>query len=156
MDMSLKEKSTWVSLISTIGVFGYYFYGILGLVGLPVEVALDNALSLAIKIITIIVMLEIIFQSLLAVSHHREANLGNDERDKIFNDKSHRISYVVLVIGVFVTLGRIVIVEYNPSFTAELNSIQIPMLTAHILLLSFILAEVARFISLIFYYRRGR
>jgi hypothetical protein len=155
MDMSLKEKSTWLSLLSTLGVFGYYFYNIVGLAGLPENDSLDIALALSIKTITAVVMIEILFQSLLAISNHREATLGNDERDKLFNYRSTSIAYSVLVCGVFLTLGRIVILEYNPSFDEGQSSWQIPLLTAHILLLSFIVAEVSRFAALIFFYRRA-
>jgi hypothetical protein len=155
MDMSLKEKSTWLSLLSTVSVFGYYFYSIIGLAGLPENESLDIALALSIKTITAVVMIEILFQSLLAISNHRGATLGNDERDKLFNYRSTSIAYSVLVCGVFLTLGRIVILEYNPSFDGGQSSWQIPLLTAHILLLSFILAEVSRFAALIFFYRRA-
>jgi hypothetical protein len=155
MDMSLKEKSTWVSLLSTLGVFGYYFYNIVLLAGLPENTALSMALALSIKTITAVIMIEILFQSLLAVSNHREAALGNDERDKLFNYKSNSLAYTILVCGVLLTLGRIVVVEYNPSLGDSQSSLQIPLLTAHILLLSFILAEVSRFAALIFYYRRA-
>jgi hypothetical protein len=155
MDMSLREKSTWLSLVSTLGLFGYYFYNIMALSGLPENDALNIALDLSIDIITAAVMIEILFQSLLAVSNHREAALGNDERDKLFNYRSASIAYYVLICGVFLTLGRIVILEYNPTLNASESSWQIPLLTAHILLLSFILAEVSRFAALIFFYRRA-
>jgi uncharacterized membrane protein len=155
MDMSLQEKSTWVSLLSTVGVFGYYFYNIILLAGLPEAEALSIALAISVKTISLVVIIEILFQSLLAASNHREAALGNDERDKLFKDKSSSIAYTVLVTGVFLTLGRIVMLEYNPSLTESDSSLQIPLLTGHILLLSFILAEVSRFAALIYFYRRG-
>lgn len=156
MDISLKEKSTWLSLLSTLGVFAYYFYNIVGLTDLSHTAALDFALALSIKTITAIVMIEILFQSLLAAANHRDASLGNDERDKQFNDKSKSIAYSVLVCGVFLTLGRIVVLEYNPSIAQSEVLSHIPLLTAHILLLSFILAEVSRFAALIFFYRRAQ
>lgn len=154
MNMSLKEKSTWISLLVTLGIFAYYFYNIVALAGLPKPVALDAALSLSTKVIMVIIIIEIILQSLLTASNHREANLGNDERDQIFSYKSNRIGYSILVVGVFITLGRLVMLEYNPGFSDAHSSLQIPMLTAHILLFSFILSEVARFAALLFYYRR--
>ncbi|MFT6898677.1 MAG: putative membrane protein [Paraglaciecola sp.] len=35
MDMSFKEKSTWISLFSTVLIFGYYFINLIGLTELP-------------------------------------------------------------------------------------------------------------------------
>ena len=44
MDMSFKEKSHWISLVSTICIFGYYFYSIVMLTGIPIEEAKEMAL----------------------------------------------------------------------------------------------------------------
>lgn len=155
MEMSFKEKSTWISLLCTICIFAYYFYNLGALVGIPEVQAKAAATSLATRAIIYIVIAETLFQALLSASNHRDAELGNDERDQIFSYKSNRVAYSILVTGVFITLGRLVLVEYNPNFADHNSSLQIPMLTAHILLFSFILSEVARFATQLFYYRRG-
>jgi hypothetical protein len=54
-----------------------------------------------------------------------------------------------------ITLGHILIIEISPSFSSQNSSIEIPLLTAHILMFSFILSEVVRFSSQLYYYRKG-
>lgn len=97
--------------------------------------------------------MEIVFQEMLAVSNHKAAEFGADERDKLFEFIGNNFGYTVLVIGVFITLGRIVLLERNAAFIDKSNGLTIPLLTAHILLFSFILSDVVRSSSQLYYYR---
>lgn len=153
MDMSFREKSIWISLVSTILIFGDYFLNLLSLSGLPVDVAKSAALGLFLRSIFLIIVVEIVFQGMLALSNRKAAELGADERDKLFEYKGNNIGYTILVIGVFITLGRIVFLELNPEFIQDSGLLNIPFLTAHILLFSFILSEVVRFSGQLYYYR---
>lgn len=153
MDMSFREKSIWISLVSTILIFGDYFLNLLSLSGLPVDVAKSAALGLFLRSIFLIIVVEIVFQGMLALSNRKAAELGADERDKLFEYKGNNIGYTILVIGVFITLGRIVFIELNPEFIQDSGLLNIPFLTAHILLFSFILSEVVRFSGQLYYYR---
>lgn len=153
MDMSFREKSIWISLVSTILIFGDYFLNLLSLSGLPVDVAKSAALGLFLRSIFLIIVVEIVFQGMLALSNRKAAELGADERDKLFEYKGNNIGYTILVIGVFITLGRIVFIELNPEFIQDSGLLNIPFLTAHILLFSFILSEVVRFFGQLYYYR---
>ena len=155
MDMSFREKSIWISLVSTILIFGDYFLNLLSLSGFPVDVAKSAALGLFLRSIFFIIVVEIVFQGMLALSNRKAAELGADERDKLFEYKGNNIGYTVLVIGVFITLGRIVFLELNPEFIQDSGLLNIPFLTAHILLFSFILSEVLRFSGQLYYYRSG-
>ncbi|TRY33493.1 hypothetical protein FM019_04125 [Aliiglaciecola sp. M165] len=92
---------------------------------------------------------------MLAATNHKAAEMGADERDKLFEYRGNNFGYSILVIGVLFTLGRIITLEYNPQWNEHSSSLQIPLLTAHILMFSFILSEVARFAGQIYYYRRG-
>jgi hypothetical protein len=65
------------------------------------------------------------------------------------------LGYTVLVIGVMLTLGRIIMVEFSPNFDGRNSSLEIPLLTAHILMFSFILSEAVRFSGHLYYYRKG-
>jgi uncharacterized membrane protein len=155
MEMSFKEKSIWISLISTISVFAYYFYNVAMLVGVEEQLARQISLSLGSQSVFLVVVIEVVFQGLLAASNHRDAKLGNDERDKAIENKASHVAYMVLIVGVCLTLGRLVVLESYPSINEQHSSLQIPLLTAHILLFSLILAEVTRFALQLFYYRRG-
>jgi hypothetical protein len=154
MNMSFREKSIWISLIATLLIFGDYFLNVISLGGLPADAAKTAALGLSLRALFLIIIVEIIFQGMLAVSNRKAAELGADERDKLFEYKGNNFGYTVLVIGVFITLGRIVFLEINPEFIEQTNGLTIPLLTAHILLFSFILSEVVRFSAQLYYYRR--
>jgi hypothetical protein len=85
----------------------------------------------------------------------KAAELGADERDKLFANKGNNFGYTVLAIGVFISLGGSVFLEINPEFIAHSKVLKFPLLTAHILLFSFIFSEVVRFSSQLYYYRRS-
>jgi hypothetical protein len=153
MSMSFREKSIWISLISTLLIFGDYFFNIIALGNLPEQVAKTAALELSIRAFVLIIIVEIIFQTMLAVSNRKAAKLGADERDKLFEYKGNNFGYSVLVVGVLITLGRMVSLEISPEFIEQFKVLDIPFLTAHILLFSFILSEVVRFSAQLYYYR---
>jgi hypothetical protein len=153
MNMSFREKSIWISLISTLLIFGDYFLNIIALGNLPEQVAKTAALELSIRAFVLIIIVEIIFQTMLAVSNRKAAKLGADERDKLFEYKGNNFGYSVLVVGVLMTLGRMVSMEISPEFIEQFKVLDIPFLTAHILLFSFILSEVVRFSAQLYYYR---
>jgi hypothetical protein len=154
MNMSLREKSIWISLISTMLIFGDYFLNVIALGGLPGAVAKTTALELSVRAFVLIIIVEIIFQTILALSNRKVAKLGADERDKLFEYKGNNFGYTVLVIGVLLTLGEMVSLEINPEFIEQFKALNIPILTAHILLYSFILSEVVRFSAPLYYFRR--
>jgi hypothetical protein len=151
--MSFREKSIWISLISTLLIFGDYFLNVIALANLSEAVAKTTALELSIRAFVLIIIVEIIFQTVLALNNHKAANLGADERDKLFEYKGNNFGYTVLVIGVLMTLGRMVSLEISPEFIEQFKVLDIPFLTAHILLFSFILSEVVRFSAQLYYYR---
>jgi hypothetical protein len=153
MNMSFREKSIWISLISTLLIFGDYFLNVIALGNLSQEVAKTTALELSVRAFVLIIIVEIIFQTMLAVSNRKAAKLGSDERDKLFEYKGNNVGYTVLVIGVLMSLGRMVSLEISPEFIEQFKVLNVPFLTAHILLFSFILSEVVRFSAQLYYYR---
>jgi len=153
MNMSFREKSIWISLVSTLLIFGDYFLNIISLSSLPADAAKAATLGLSLRALFLIIIVEIVCQAMLAASNRKAAELGADERDKLFEYKGNNFGYTVLVIGVFITLGRIVFLEINPEIIEQSTLLNIPLLTAHILLFSFIFSEVVRFSAQLYYYR---
>lgn len=154
MEMSFKEKSAWISLVSTVLIFGYYFIQLVDLKNLPENDVRQAVAYLAIKTIILISIVEAVFHSMLAATNRKAAEMGADERDKLIALKANNYGYSVLVIGVVFGLGHMVIVEFNPQFNSE-SSLQIPMLKSHILLFSLIISEIVRFAGQVVLYRRG-
>jgi hypothetical protein len=90
MDMSFKEKSTWISLLSTLIIFGYYFISLMGLTELPDAQAKTAAGQLLMRAVVLSIVVEIIFQGMLAAINHQTASSGGDERDKYLFNFSYR------------------------------------------------------------------
>ena len=90
MNMSFREKSIWISLISTLLIFGDYFLSVIALANLSEAVAKTTALELSIRAFVLIIIVEIIFQSMLAVSNRKAAKLGADERDRLYEEKVYK------------------------------------------------------------------
>ena len=155
MNWSFREKSIWISLISTLLIFGDYFLNLIYLSGLSEVAAQSAVLGLSLRAVFLIIIVEIVFQGLLVLSNRKEAEFGVDERDKLYEYRGNSFGYTVLIIGVFTTLGGTVLLEINPDFLNHSSVLNIPFLTAHILLFSFILSEVVRFSGQLFYYRSG-
>ncbi|MFT7129411.1 MAG: hypothetical protein ACI89U_001527 [Gammaproteobacteria bacterium] len=156
MNMSFKEKGTWVSLLATLAIFGNYAISVFSMdssVLNPeemIKVAMDNLSSA----IFFIVIVEIIFQSLIAAGSRNKIEIEGDERDSLITLTSNSSGYWVLSIGVIITIGQLILphvfgIEFSP---AELTSI--PMFAMHLLLFSFILAEIVRFSHQIYLYRK--
>lgn len=149
MPWSYQEKSAWISLCSTVLIFGYYFWRLFS-----EGATMDNkdAAMLAIQVVTMSVLVEAFFHGMLAATNRKAAEMGADERDALFGLKATRLGYSVLVVGCFIVIGRLVTLEVNPEFA--FSGLQAPLLSAHLLLLSFVLSEVVRFAAQIVYYRR--
>jgi hypothetical protein len=137
-------------------IFSNYFSNIIALSDVPIEVAKIAAAGLLFKAVVFITIVEIVFQGMLAISNHKAAQLSADEREKSFESKGNMFGYTVLVIGVMLTLGHILMEEYNIGYAAQNSTSEIPLLTAHILMFSFILSEVVRFSGQLYYFRRGQ
>lgn len=141
MNMSFQEKSIWISLVSTILIFGYYFTQAISVFKNP-DVHKTNLIGLFVGVIFLVVIIQIISQSILALVNRKEAEKGEDERDHLIKLKATRMSYFILVFGVWVTGISMLIL---PS----------PLVMANIIMFFFILSEIAGFTSQLLHYRRG-
>jgi hypothetical protein len=136
--MSFKEKSIWISLIATALIFGYYAIRVFQ-IETNQNVGHAEMVLFTLTIIISIIVVEIVSHILLAIAHRPETA---DERDEAIELKATRIAYFLLVIGVFAAVGQF---WFSPT----------PPFICHILLFSFILAEIASDITRLVYYRRG-
>ena len=153
--MSFKEKSIWVSLVTTVFIFSYYFISLQSLADLPVNETKQIAGELLLKAIIMMIIVEIIFHIIIAIFNPDDAQQKADERDKLYQLKANSIGYAFLILGVMISLGRILLNEFfAPTDTSEVIQV-LPLLTANILLFSFIISELARFTSQLFFYRKG-
>ncbi len=151
MDFSFKEKSIIASLGATLLIFGWYFYHVFANLTLTVNQQLN--VSDLIGAVILIVILEIVIQSFIAMRNRKETE---DERDKLIEIASHRNGYWTLCIGVWFLLFHLIIEGSGTRFKFYHNLIfTSPTYLAHLLLLFFVLAEVIGFVTQLYYYRKG-
>ena len=153
--MSFEEKSIWVSLISTVCIFGYYFINVLSLGSMPLEQANIAAVQLLFQAVVTTVVVEIILHTVIAICNPNDAQQPSDERDKLYKMRANSVGYSVLILGVILTLGHILLSSFFPEFKGQNAVATFPLLSANILFFSFIISEVVRYSSQVFFYRKG-
>lgn len=157
--MSYKERSTWISLAILIYIWLEYFLELFSLhAASQLTVETVNSLLLAVVMKTIV--LEILLQITLAIIDNKDANYSADERDILINLRGSRYAYGILSVGalltvlytVFPTLSTLAIF---PS--KELLSIDLPneYKVMHFIIIFALVAEIAKFSTQLFFYRRG-
>ena len=145
MDMSHKEKSLLASLGATLLLFGWYLYGAFS--NLPLNPELPGFIEFIILVVGFTI-LEVIIQSFLAI---RNKSQLEDERDKLIEKTSCRYSYGFLAVCIWVSMVQILL---DARFDNHLM-LMTPYGMFHFLLLFFVLAEVIRFGTQLYHYRKG-
>jgi len=139
--MTYHEKSIWVSLVSTVIIFGTYFFQAFTIMNDPDRS--DQTLILYFIIAVVIaVTIQIATQIFFSLTDRKAVEAGMDERDKSIDLKTNRISYYVLVFGIWIGVG-------TQAFEANIT------LLINVLMLSFVVAELVTYISKLVIYRRG-
>lgn len=141
MNTSYHEKSLWVSLVSTILVFGYYFVKAFGLFGGQGRSG-TSLIFTFISAVVVLIVIQITTQIYLTLTDRKAVEAGQDERDRSINQRTTRMSYTILVIGIWVSVG-------SQALKSD------PTLLVNLLMLSFIIAEIVGYINKLIIYRRG-
>jgi uncharacterized membrane protein len=155
MNMTLKEKSTWLSLAATLVVFGFYTIRVFGIDmnSLSEQEAIDIAMGNLSSAVLYIIIIEIIFQSLIAAAGSK-AEVEGDERDRLIALRANNSGYWVLSVGVVITLGQLLLPHALGIESSIKAFFPIPLFEVHLLLFVFILSEIVRFTHQIVQYRK--
>jgi len=134
--LSFREKSLWVTLVSTIAIYAYYFVRVLQIgEGDPGRVA-----GLFIGVVIVMVTSQIIIHAAMAIHRRPEKP---DERDTRIALVSTRNSYYVLMSGVWVALTVCAMPPIGRFWVA------------HAGLLAVVIAEITRCATQLVLHRRG-
>ncbi len=136
MDLSFQEKSLWLMFVSLVAVFALYFGTVL-----PTD-AVDVMPQQVVKFVlavSMLVIMQIAGHIVIAIEDRRTET---DERDRLIRLLGIRNAGYVLAMGVFFALCAALISEGNFLFT-------------HVLLGSWVLAQLVEIGSQLFVYRRG-
>lgn len=150
MSLSYQEKSALASLVAVLLVFWYYFAAVRQLMQSD-ELHAVSALGLMIGAVVVLVIIEIVFQILVAVISRSTAT---DERDKLISAKAARNSGILLGAGTITLILAILASEIRGGL-GDAQIMLTPILIAQWLLLLMVMAQVFEYLSQIFYYRRG-
>ena len=138
MNKSFEEKSIWISLLTISLIFGYYFVRIVQMVSQD-DINVAQSIVLIISVIVMVIIVEVVFHIIIALKDRPEAL---DERDRMIELKATRNAYFVLVFGIFLPMAGI---------AAQVR----PFIVAHVIMFIFVLSEITKFLTQLFYYRRG-
>lgn len=151
--MSYKERSIWASLAILVYIWFNYFNELSAL-HLAGQLTMEAVNDLLVDVVILTIILEIALQILIAVIDHKDANYNEDERDKLISLHGSRNAYAVLTIGVFLAVFYTVIPTLSTYLfpTIEMSNAYKVM---HLVIIFALAAEVLKFSTQIFYYRRG-
>lgn len=149
--MSYREKSAWGSLIITGCLFGYYLLEVTAVVVSGSADAASRMPYVVWGVVVTAIVVEVVYHVLIAIGGRADAV---DERDRLIEAKATQLSYVVLMVGCFHTVGHLMFASHLPD-AAWVQVIQMPFMPANFLLLSMLLAEMSGFAGQVYFYRRG-
>ncbi|MBF7073154.1 hypothetical protein ISG33_07045 [Glaciecola sp. MH2013] len=155
LNMTIKEKSTWLSLLATLYIFGRYTFEVfaIDLAAVSELEAIDIVMGNLSSAVLLIIIVEIIFQSIIAMAASKNEVEG-DERDKLISLKANNSGYWVLSVGAFLTLGQLLLPHAIGMESSLKSYYPLPLFELHILLFAFILSEVVRFAHQVVLYRK--
>lgn len=141
-NISFQQKSTALSLIITGSATAYYIANIWPMrpIALANDIIPAGYGSLVLNTITLIVLAQIVLQIVLVFGSGVAA--APTEHEKVAALKAKRNAYGVLTFGIFAAIGSVFLEELTPFCTANLA------------ILGFALAEMVKYVSLLFYARK--
>lgn len=136
MGLSFQEKCLWLMFVTLIAAFGFYFLTVL-----PADAAnvAPRQMALFGVAVAMLVIVQIVGHVVIAIMDRRTET---DERDRLIGLKGTRNAAYVLATGVFLALCAALVTEGNFVFT-------------HVLLGSWVVAQLVEIGSRLFLYRRG-
>jgi hypothetical protein len=136
MDLSFQEKSLWLTLASLIVAFGFYFGS--AIPGASVDV-MPAQVGMFVLAVALLVITQVVGHIVIAVVDRRPET---DERDRLIGLKGTRNGAYVMATGVFLALCTTLLTDGNFVFT-------------HVLLGSWVVAQLVETASQLLLYRRG-
>ena len=136
--MSFREKTAWISLVSTSGIYAFYFWSVVRSRGGAGDFRFGGLLT---TIIALVIVQTVLIVA-VAISAPKEAQAPRDERDRLIDLRATRFAYAALATSVACAcfFGA-----FNPPIIFNTNA----------LLLVLVVAEILRSGCQVVQYRRG-
>ncbi len=136
MDLSFRERSLWLMLLSLLAVFGFYFATVLP--SSAAHLGPEHIAPFAVAVVVLVIM-QVAGHIVIALVDRRA---GEDERDRLIELKGIRNAAYVLATGVFSALCAAMLTKGN-------------FVVIHVLLGAWVLAQVVEIVSQLLLQRRG-
>jgi hypothetical protein len=154
--MPYREKTAWISLLSTLAVWGVYFLRMSGDL-LAGRIGSDLHLGAFVASVVAIVVVQVVLQVAIAVRSPRDAAEPADERERMFELKASRVGYVLLgalVMTIAMCAPLVGLVAPALWRASPSPAIALGLLFGNALLLAAVIAEVVHSAVRIVHYRR--
>lgn len=138
MSASFEEKSVWIVLCSLVAVFSLYFFVAMRMLLAGVTIVVPYIPVLAVAVVLLVALL-VVGHVVVAIASRPD---GRDERDRLIEWRAENNSSWVLGAGVIAAIFGLA----TPIGAAWI---------ANGLLMALFLAEVAKRVLQVYYYRRG-
>jgi len=138
--MSFREKAAWIAVLAYALVFGGYFYSLWQ--SWDVRWGAGLSLGLMVGAVVMLVIITAGLTIIVALLNPKEADAPADEREKLIELKSERIASYTLSALLICLIGTL-LVGWNG------------VLVANLLLGAMVIAELAKALAQIAYYRAG-
>lgn len=151
--MSYKERSIWISLAITLYIWWNYFSEIYFAAEKGI-LTIDIMQSALISVVAMTIFLEIAHHIVIAMIDNKNANYDEDERDKQISLLGSRNAYFILSFTTVLAILHLLSPFMNQALV-ERFSLPQEYIVINIIILGALFAEVVKFSTQIFYYRRG-
>ena len=152
MNISYKEKTLWVSLLSILIVAWLYADAAWGMVLSGADATAFAGILL--RAVIALIVIEIVLNGVLAMDEQKGVDDKEDERDVMFKYKANEWGYWVLAAGVITCLVHYIVSNLWATNVDASNTILLAPIPIKLVFV-FVLSEVARFATQIYYYRVG-
>lgn len=149
-NLSFREKSLLGSLLGLVVISGLYFTRVLWVLLDGADPSAASLAVLGIQLLVGLIILEIIYQSVIAAFSPDEANEDSDERDRQIAARAGYNAGIVLAV---LMVGLVVHIMGNAWFERE--ELISPLIVSHLILLSLVVYQVVDYLSQLIAYRRG-
>ncbi len=124
--MPFREKSAWISLLSTSGIYGFYFWSVVHAGRARGGFEFGGLLETIVALVVVQTALTVV----AAILAPRDAQAPRDEREKLIDLRATRVAYAGLATGVAVAcfFGA-----FDPPIVFGTNSLLLLLVTAEIL-----------------------
>ena len=151
--MSYKERSIWISLCIMLYIWFDYFSHIYWSVQ-DNSLSLESMRSALLVVVLMTIFLEILLHIIIAIIDNKNANTDADERDKQISLLGLNNAYYILCITIATATFHLLFPVMGQHFVDRFN-LPNEYLIINIIIFGALIAEITKFSTQVFYYRRG-